>query len=239
EVPAAQAKPLASGPLALIFRHRQTMAGTLRFTTAELVEIESRIVTSADRALALEQEVFAELAAQVAALAQAAGTVAAALAELDCETGLAEVAAEQGYVRPHLDASTTFEIRGGRHAVVEQALRAAKSGAFIDNDCLLTAARPEMPTGIDDVRRARLWLVTGPNMAGKSTFLRQNALIAVLAQMGSFVPARSASIGIVDRLFSRVGAADDLARGRSTFMVEMVETAAILNQATSRSLVIL
>jgi len=239
EVSAAQAKPLSSGPLALVFRHRQTMAGTLRFTTAELVEIESRIVTSADRALALEQEVFAELAAQVAALAHAVGTVAAALAELDCETGLAEVAAEQGYVRPHLDASTTFEIRGGRHAVVEQALRAAKSGAFIDNDCVLSAAGPEMCTGIDEVRQARLWLVTGPNMAGKSTFLRQNALIAVLAQMGSFVPARSASIGIVDRLFSRVGAADDLARGRSTFMVEMVETAAILNQATSRSLVIL
>ena len=142
-------------------------------------------------------------------------------------------------MRPALDDSTTFEIRGGRHPVVEQALKAAKAGAFIENDCVLAAPRPEMPTGFDEVTEARIWLVTGPNMAGKSTFLRQNALIAVLAQMGSFVPARSAHIGVVDRLFSRVGAADDLARGRSTFMVEMVETAGILNQATDRSLVIL
>ena len=239
EVPSAQAKPMLSEPLAQIFRHRQTMAGAVRFTTAELVETESRIVTSADRALGLEQEVFAELAAAVAAREQALGAVAAALAELDCEAGLAELAAEQGYVRPSLDATITFEIRGGRHPVVEQALAAGKSGAFIENDCLLAAARPEMPTGFDEVTEARIWLVTGPNMAGKSTFLRQNALITVLAQMGSFVPARSAHIGIVDRLFSRVGAADDLARGRSTFMVEMVETAAILNQATDRSLVIL
>jgi DNA mismatch repair protein MutS len=239
EVPAAQAKPLLSEPLALIFRHRQTMAGALRFATDELVATESRIVTSADRALALEQEVFAELAAAVAAHGQALGEVAAALGELDCEAGLAEVAAEQGYVRPVLDDRPTFEIRGGRHAVVEQALQAAKSGAFIANDCVLAAVYPQTPKDFDEVSRARLWLVTGPNMAGKSTFLRQNALIAVLAQMGSFVPASSAAIGIVDRLFSRVGAADDLARGRSTFMVEMVETAAILNQATDRSLVIL
>ena len=123
--------------------------------------------------------------------------------------------------------------------MVEQASKAANAGAFIENDCVLVASRPETPTGFDEMTEARLWLVTGPNMAGKSTFLRQNALIAVLAQMGSFVPARSAHIGVVDRLFSRVGAADDLARGRSTFMVEMVETAGILNQATSRSLVIL
>ena len=125
-----------------------------------------------------------------------------------------------------LDDSTTFEIRGGRHPVVEQALQAAKAGAFIGNDCVLAAARPDTTAGFDEVTEARIWLVTGPNMAGKSTFLRQNALITVLAQMGSFVPAASAHIGIVDRLFSRVGAADDLARGRSTFMVEMVETAA-------------
>jgi DNA mismatch repair protein MutS len=239
EVPAAQAKPLLSEPLALIFRHRQTMAGALRFATDELVATESRIVTSADRALALEQEVFAELAAAVTTHGQALGEVAAALGELDCEAGLAEVAAEQGYVRPVLDDRPTFEIRGGRHAVVEQALQAAKSGAFIANDCVLAAVYPQTPKDFDEASRARLWLVTGPNMAGKSTFLRQNALIAVLAQMGSFVPASSAAIGIVDRLFSRVGAADDLARGRSTFMVEMVETAAILNQATDRSLVIL
>jgi DNA mismatch repair protein MutS len=152
---------------------------------------------------------------------------------------LAEVAVEQGYSRPNLDAGTTFEIRGGRHPVVEQALKAARAGAFIDNDCVLVASRPDTPAGFDEMTEARLWLVTGPNMAGKSTFLRQNALITVLAQMGAFVPARAAHIGIVDRLFSRVGAADDLARGRSTFMVEMVETAGILNQATNRSLVIL
>jgi DNA mismatch repair protein MutS len=239
EVPAGQAKPLLSGPLALIFRHRQTMAGALRFATEELIATESRIVTSADRALALEQEVFAELAGAVAIHGQALGELAAALGELDCEAGLAELAAEQAYVRPVLDDNPTFEILGGRHAVVEQALKAAKSGAFIANDCVLAALEPRPPKAFDELSRARLWLVTGPNMAGKSTFLRQNALIAVLAQMGSFVPARSATIGIVDRLFSRVGAADDLARGRSTFMVEMVETAAILNQATDRSLVIL
>src|SRR5581483_4942367 len=239
EVPAAQSKPLMGEPLSLTFRHRQTMAGAVRFTTAELVETENRIVASADRALAIEQEVFAELAAAVAAEERALGEVAAALAELDCEAGLAEVAAEQGYVRPQLDGTTAFEIRGGRHPVVEQALKAAKAGAFIDNDCVLGLPTPQRPTGFDEATPARLWLVTGPNMAGKSTFLRQNALITVLAQMGSFVPARSAHIGVVDRLFSRVGAADDLARGRSTFMVEMVETAAILNQATDRSLVIL
>jgi DNA mismatch repair protein MutS len=211
----------------------------VRFTTAELVETESRIVASTDRALALEQEVFAELAAAVAVREQVLGAVAAALAEVDCEAGLAELASEQRYVRPTLDQSTTFEIRGGRHPVVEQALAANKSGAFIGNDCVLASGRPETPTGFDEVTEARIWLVTGPNMAGKSTFLRQNALIVVLAQLGSFVPAKSAHVGIVDRLFSRVGAADDLARGRSTFMVEMVETAAILNQATDRSLVIL
>ncbi len=239
EVPAAAAKPLLSPPLADTFRHRQTMAGAVRFTTVELVDTESRIVSAADRALALEQEIFADLSAAIAAEEQALSEVAAALAELDCEAALAEIAVEQGYTRPVLDNGTTFEIRGGRHPVVEQALKAANAGAFIDNDCVLVAARPDTPTGFDEMTEARLWLVTGPNMAGKSTFLRQNALITVLAQMGSFVPARSAHIGIVDRLFSRVGAADDLARGRSTFMVEMVETAGILNQATERSLVIL
>ena len=239
EVPASSAKPMLAPPLSDLFRHRQTMAGAMRFTTPELVETETRIVSAADRALAIEQEIFTDLANAIAAEEKALGETAAALAELDCLAALAEVAVEQGYSRPVLDDSPAFEIRGGRHPVVEQALKTANAGAFIENDCVLVASRPEMPTGFDEVTEARLWLVTGPNMAGKSTFLRQNALITVLAQMGSFVPARSAHIGIVDRLFSRVGAADDLARGRSTFMVEMVETAGILNQATNRSLVIL
>ncbi|KAB2916289.1 MAG: DNA mismatch repair protein MutS [Hyphomicrobiaceae bacterium] len=239
EVPAGAAKPLMGEPLAATFRHRQTMAGAVRFATEELMEIESRIVTSAERALAIEQEVFAELSGAIAAEERALSELAAALAELDCEAALAQVAVEENYARPVLDDGTTFEIRGGRHPVVEQALKAARAGAFIENDCVLAAAGPEAPTGFDEMTGARIWLVTGPNMAGKSTFLRQNALITVMAQMGSFVPARSAQIGLVDRLFSRVGAADDLARGRSTFMVEMVETAGILNQATARSLVIL
>jgi DNA mismatch repair protein MutS len=244
EAPANAAKPLQAPPLSDIFRHRQTMAGAMRFTTQELVETEGRIVSAADRALALEQNIFAELAAAVAAQERALGEVAGALAELDCEAGLAEVAAREGYTRPVLDESTAFEIVGGRHPVVEQALRGSEGGGqFIENDCVLGDGRADggsaMVSDPEGLTPSRLWLVTGPNMAGKSTFLRQNALIVVLAQMGSFVPARTARIGIVDRLFSRVGAADDLARGRSTFMVEMVETAGILNQATDRSLVIL
>jgi DNA mismatch repair protein MutS len=239
EVPAGSAKPLQSPPHETLFRHRQTMAGAMRFVTDELVETESRIVTAAERSLAIEQQVFDDLAAIIATETQGLNAVAAALADLDCEAGLAELAVAEGYVRPTLADDATFDIRGGRHPVVEQALKAEKASAFIANDCVLAAARPEAPDGFDEAAEARLWLVTGPNMAGKSTFLRQNALIAVMAQMGAFVPAASAHIGIVDRLFSRVGASDDLARGRSTFMVEMVETAAILNQAGERSLVIL
>jgi DNA mismatch repair protein MutS len=242
EVPAGTARPLTAAPLNDTFRHRQTMAGAMRFTTQELVETERRIVSAAERALTLEQDIFAELASAVATEERALGEVAGALAELDCEAALAEVAAAEGYTRPVLEDSTAFEIMGGRHPVVEQALRSSGEGAqFIENDCALGGSdRGGGATSTDEAfPPTRLWLVTGPNMAGKSTFLRQNALIAVLGQIGAFVPARSARIGIVDRLFSRVGAADDLARGRSTFMVEMVETAAILNQATARSLVIL
>ncbi len=239
EVSAGTAKPMLSEPLSDKFRHRQTMAGAVRFTTAELAETESRILSAGERAVAMEQEVFNELCNAIAAEERSLGDLAAALAELDCEAALAEVAVEGGYVRPVVDDSLAFEVRGGRHPVVEQALRSSKGGAFIDNDCVLAKGRPTGPPGFDEAGEARLWLVTGPNMAGKSTFLRQNALIAVLAHMGSFVPARFAHIGTMDRLFSRVGAADDLARGRSTFMVEMVETAGILNQATERSLVIL
>jgi DNA mismatch repair protein MutS len=239
EVPAGAAKPLLAPPLSDTFRHRQTMAGAVRFTTDELVEIEARIVSSAERALAIEQEIFAELTGMISSQERAIAELAAALAELDCTAALAEIAAEQSYTRPVVDDSLAFEIRGGRHPVVEQSLKGANGTSFVENDCVLVAAEPERASGFDEVSEARIWLVTGPNMAGKSTFLRQNALITVLAQAGSFVPARSAHIGVVDRLFSRVGASDDLARGRSTFMVEMVETAAILHQASERSLVIL
>jgi DNA mismatch repair protein MutS len=207
------------------FVQRQSMANATRYSTKELAELESRIASAAERALTLELELYEELCRAVLAEAEPIGRTAQALARLDVAAGLAELAAEQRYCRPEIDDSDAFAIQGGRHPVVEQAL-ARETKPFIANDADLSAAQ-------------RLWLLTGPNMAGKSTFLRQNALIAVLAQAGSFVPAERAHIGVVDRLFSRVGAADDLARGRSTFMVEMVETAAILHQATPRSLVIL
>jgi DNA mismatch repair protein MutS len=207
--------------------------------TAELLETEGLIASATERALSLEQEIFTNLAERIAAAAVALGAAAAALAELDVLASLALLAIEQNYVRPVVDDSLAFDIRGGRHPVVQQALAKDNAQAFIENDCILGRGAPGSPQDFGKLPEARIWLVTGPNMAGKSTFLRQNALIAVMAQMGSYVPARSACIGVVDRLFSRVGASDDLARGRSTFMVEMVETAAILNQASERSLVIL
>ncbi|MEZ5926196.1 MAG: DNA mismatch repair protein MutS [Hyphomicrobiaceae bacterium] len=255
EVTAANAKALQSPPLSERFQHRQTLASAMRFTTPELVDAEGRISAAAARALAIEEEVFAELASTVTRQSSGVSDVAAALAELDHVQGLAELAVAERYVRPALDQSLAFEIAGGRHPVVEQALKRDKLKPFIANDCVLgaTRSRPGHAAsgtsdyrqpgndagGFDDAADARIWLLTGPNMAGKSTYLRQNAMIAIMAQIGSFVPAESAHIGIVDRLFSRVGAADDLARGRSTFMVEMVETAGILNQAGERSLVIL
>jgi DNA mismatch repair protein MutS len=238
EVTALNAKALTTPPLNDVFRHRQSMANAMRFTTVELSEIEGRIASAGERALALEEDVFQELTASVSRNEQALSAVASALAEIDHLSALAELAATENYVRPDITETGGFEIRGGRHPVVEQALRQSRSGAFIENDCVLGLDNAK-PAGSDEETTARIWLVTGPNMAGKSTFLRQNALFVVLAQMGSFVPARSARFGVVDRLFSRVGASDDLARGRSTFMVEMVETAGILNQATERSLVIL
>jgi DNA mismatch repair protein MutS len=221
---------LLAAPLNATFIHRQTTAGQVRFTTTELGELEAKIANAADRALALELEIFDRLAAQIANASLAIKEAAGALAALDVATALAALAVERDYVRPEVDDGLAFAISGGRHPVVEQAL-VASGGPFVANDCDLSPPPAE--------RAGRIWLITGPNMAGKSTFLRQNALIAVLAQMGSYVPARSAHIGVVDRLFSRVGAADDLARGHSTFMVEMVETAAILNQAGERALVIL
>src|SRR5438094_6051008 len=222
EVSAANVEKLG-GKLGADFMHHQTMARAMRYPTVELGELESKIASAAERALALELRLFEDLVGEVMARRQEIAAAAAALAALDLAAAHAECAVEGGWVRPEVETGTAFEIRGGRHPTVEAAL--AGTGAFVANDCGL---------GED-----RIWLVTGPNMAGKSTFLRQNALIAILAQIGAFVPARSARIGIVDRLYSRVGAADDLARGRSTFMVEMVETAAILNQAGPQSFVIL
>jgi DNA mismatch repair protein MutS len=230
EVTAQNADKLLSAPLNATFIHRQTLAGQVRFTTAELGALEAKIASAADRALGIELDTFERLSAQVTAASDVIKAAADALAALDVAAALAQLAVEQNYVRPEIDNSLSFIIAGGRHPVVEQAL-IADGGPFVANDCDLSPP-PQEAAG-------RICLLTGPNMAGKSTFLRQNALIVILAQMGSFVPARSAHIGVVDRLFSRVGAADDLARGRSTFMVEMVETAAILNQAGERSLVIL
>ncbi|MGE0565449.1 MAG: DNA mismatch repair protein MutS [Pseudolabrys sp.] len=230
EVTAQHGDKLMTAPLHATFIHRQTLAGQVRFTTTELGELESKIASAADRALGRELDIFEHLAGAVVAQGGEIKQTAEALAILDVAAGLATLAAERSYVRPEIDNGLAFVIEGGRHPVVEQAL--ARDGTpFVANDCDLSAP--------GDSDGGCVWLLTGPNMAGKSTFLRQNALIAVLAQAGSFVPARSAHIGVVDRLFSRVGAADDLARGRSTFMVEMIETAAILNQAGPRALVIL
>ncbi len=247
ETSALNARPLTVEPHSASFKHRQTMASAMRFTTDELVDIEGRIASAGERALALEQDVFNVLAEGIAKAERALGAIAAALAALDCHLSLAEIAVEQGYVRPVLGTHADLAILGGRHPVVEQALKTQHGGPFVENDCVLGRAHLDLEkpaaraqfAGFEETADGRIWLVTGPNMAGKSTFLRQNALIVVLAQMGSFVPARSAHIGLCDRLFSRVGASDDLARGRSTFMVEMVETAGILNQATAQSLVIL
>lgn len=206
------------------FVHRQTMAGAMRYSTAELVELARKIEQAADRALKLELEVFGSLLSLIASQAEGLIEAARAIAILDVLTSFAVLAREESYCRPELTDERHFDVVEGRHPVVEMQLkRAAQS--FMANDCTLSDSF--------------LWLITGPNMAGKSTFLRQNALIAILAHIGSYVPARSARIGLIDALFSRVGAADDLARGQSTFMVEMLETSAILHQATDKSFVIL
>ncbi|WP_417793521.1 DNA mismatch repair protein MutS [Terasakiella pusilla] len=223
EVTAKQAEKMPSDS---DFIHRQTMKNVIRYSTVELSELEGKISSAADRALSLELRLFDELIADVEAKANEIARAANALARLDVLAALGELAVERDYNRPILSDGYEFDIQGGRHPVVEAALEKANEAAFVANNCDLSNDQ-------------RLWLITGPNMAGKSTFLRQNALIAILAQMGGYVPAAAAHIGVVDRLFSRVGAADDLARGRSTFMVEMVEAAAILNQSSDRSLVIL
>ncbi len=223
EVPARHADRLMAADSG--FTHRQTLAGVVRFNAPDLHEQALRVTQAGAHALAAEAAHFDELTGAALARAEAIAASADALARLDAASALAERAVEGGWCRPRFVDDGRFEVEAGRHPVVEEALKAS-GGRFVANDCHLT-------------EDSRLWLVTGPNMGGKSTFLRQNALIAILAQSGAFVPAAAATLGLVDRLFSRVGASDNLARGRSTFMVEMVETAAILAQATDRSLVIL
>ena len=227
EVTDRHGERMLAPPLSDRFIHRQTTANQLRFTTVELSALETRILNAANHALELERKHFQSLQSKV--LAQSANIAQASrgLAEIDLACALADLAMAENWCEPVVDDSHAFEIRGGRHPVVERALR--RTGEpFVANDCRLSSGTTPA-----------IWLLTGPNMAGKSTFLRQNALIALLAQAGSFVPADAARIGLVSQLFSRVGASDDLARGRSTFMVEMVETAGILNQADDRALVIL
>src|ERR1700680_922692 len=241
EVTAQHGAKLLAPPLNTTFIHRQTLAGQVRFTTAELGEIEAKIANAGDRALGLELEIFERLCALAITASDDLRAAAHAFALLDVATALAKLGVDDNYGRPEVDGSLGFAIEGGRHPVVEQALK-RDGQPFIANACDLSPVPQPYPppqAGQGRVGAGQIWLITGPTMAGKSTFLRQNTLIALVAQIGSFVPASRARIGIVDRLFSRVGAADDLARGRSTFMVEMVETAVILNQASERSLVIL
>ena len=221
EVTSLHSEKLMSHPT---FIHRQTMANSARFTTVELSELEREINQSAQKSLGIEEECFNKLRNEVLIHHERILASAFAIAEIDVFLSLAKLAIEHGYIRPIITTGNDFEIIEGRHPVVEAFCKDGEH--FIPNSCELKLEN-------------RLWLLTGPNMAGKSTFLRQNALITLMAQLGSYVPASYAKIGIIDRLFSRVGAADDLARGLSTFMVEMVETASILNQATEKSFVIL
>ncbi|WP_168199235.1 DNA mismatch repair protein MutS [Pseudorhodobacter turbinis] len=228
DVTTTHAEKMQSAPLSETFIHRQTTAGQVRFTTVRLSEMETKILNAGNLTLEIEKRHFASLRQHILDHAAALSNTARAIAEIDLNASFADLAAEEGWTAPIVDNSRAFNIHDGRHPVVERALRKQGNTQFVANDCDLTAKDT-----------AAIWLLTGPNMAGKSTFLRQNALIALLAQAGSFVPAKSAHIGLVSQLFSRVGASDDLARGRSTFMVEMVETAAILHQADDRALVIL
>ncbi|PVA07669.1 DNA mismatch repair protein MutS [Thalassorhabdomicrobium marinisediminis] len=224
EVTATHSEKMLAAPLSETFIHRQTTANQVRFTTVELSDLETRILNAGGRCLEIEKRLYSSLKDAILEQAAALFNLARGLAEIDLTAGLARLAREENWVRPKLTKGREFVITEGRHPVVEAAL--APSGTpFVANDC--------------DLSDESIWLLTGPNMAGKSTYLRQNALIAVLAQMGAFVPAREATIGIVSQIFSRVGASDDLSKGQSTFMVEMVETAAILNQADDRALVIL
>ncbi|MEO0402897.1 MAG: DNA mismatch repair protein MutS, partial [Pseudomonadota bacterium] len=228
EVTSTHADKMLSEPLSETFIHRQTTANQVRFTTVELSELETKILNAGSRALEIEKRLYEALRTLVLQSAAQIGHTARGLADIDLTAALAYLAVAENWCKPVMDTSRAFDVVAGRHPVVERALRDQSGAPFIANDCDLSADAD-----------AAIWLLTGPNMAGKSTFLRQNALIAILAQMGSYVPATTAHIGMVSQIFSRVGASDDLARGRSTFMVEMVETAAILNQADDRALVIL
>lgn len=224
EVPSKYANILFDNPK---FIHRQSVLNAVRFTTTELSELENEVNSSIEKALELELKIYDDLTLLAIAQIDAIGRAAEVIDILDVSQSMAELAEECNYVRPIVDDSLDFEVEEARHPVVEYVMQKTASGNFVGNSCTLKHN--------DD----NIWLLTGPNMAGKSTFLRQNAIIAIMAQMGSFVPAKSARIGVIDKVFSRVGASDDLANGRSTFMVEMVETAAILNRATERSFVIL
>ena len=228
ETTTTHAERMFGPPLNETFIHRQTTANQVRFTTLPLSEIEAKILNAGNRVLEIEKRHYEALRAEILAQAGPVAQAAKALAEIDLTAAFADLAISENWCEPRIDESRALDLRGARHPVVERALRRSSGQSFVANDCVLSAG--ETPA---------IWLLTGPNMAGKSTFLRQTALIALLAQCGSFVPATSAHIGLVSQLFSRVGASDDLARGRSTFMVEMVETAAILNQADDRALVIL
>jgi DNA mismatch repair protein MutS len=229
ETTSTHAQKMMAPPLNETFIHRQTTANQIRFTTVELSELERRIMNAGGEAIDIEKRLYAALSRSILDQQPALNALATGLAELDLATALADLATDLDWCRPTVDESRAFEIEGGRHPVVERSLKAQGDTGFVANDCDLSAQKDA----------AAVTLLTGPNMAGKSTYLRQNALIALLAQIGSYVPAKSAHIGLVSQIFSRVGASDDLARGRSTFMVEMVETAAILNQADDRALVIL
>ncbi len=224
EVTATHSAKMLAAPLSETFIHRQTTANQVRFTTVELSELETRILNAGGRCLEIEKRLYSSLSDAILNQAPALFVLARALAEFDLNAALARLAREEGWVRPQMTTDREFVITGGRHPVVETALK-PNGTQFVANDC--------------DLSNEPIWLLTGPNMAGKSTYLRQNALIAVLSQMGGFVPAKKATIGVVSQIFSRVGASDDLSKGQSTFMVEMVETAAILNQADDRALVIL
>lgn len=224
EVPAKSTTEVLQNPK---FIHRQSVLNAARFVTVELTDLEKKVREAKDKSVAMEVELYEKLVEDILCLSDEISVTVSAFAELDIASALADLAVEKKYCRPVVDTSTAFEVTDGRHPVVENAIEKSHEDAFVSNNCSLNGTNN------------RIWLLTGPNMAGKSTFLRQNAIIAIMAQMGSYVPCSSAHIGLIDKVFSRVGASDDLSRGRSTFMVEMVETAAILNRSTPHSFVIL